>query len=95
VNPVAPQTLCLVRFLLPPPLSEKPSHHRTRNSERTKDRSLFHPAPKNTPPRPGTIGAVPVQAASGRRRGAITREGKRRLLLAMKKRWAERRKKRS
>ena len=33
--------------------------------------------------------------ASGRRRGGITPEGRRRLSLAMKKRWAERRKKRS
>ena len=32
---------------------------------------------------------------SGRRRGGITPEGRRRLSLAMKKRWAERRKKRS
>jgi len=31
----------------------------------------------------------------GRRRGGITPEGRRRLSLAMKKRWAERRKKRS
>jgi hypothetical protein len=32
---------------------------------------------------------------SGRRRSGITPEGRRRLSLAMKKRWAERRKKRS
>jgi len=32
---------------------------------------------------------------SGRRRGGITPEGRRRLSRAMKKRWAERRKKRS
>jgi len=32
--------------------------------------------------------------ASGRRRGGITPEGRRRLSEAMKKRWAERRKKR-
>jgi hypothetical protein len=31
--------------------------------------------------------------ASGRRRGGITPEGRRRLSLAMKKRWAERQKK--
>jgi hypothetical protein len=34
-----------------------------------------------------------VARASGRRRGGITPEGRRRLSLAMKKRWAERRKK--
>jgi hypothetical protein len=33
--------------------------------------------------------------ASGRRRGGITPEGRRRLSEAMKKRWVERRKKRS
>ncbi len=33
--------------------------------------------------------------ATGRRRGGITPEGRRRLSEAMKKRWAERRKKRS
>ncbi len=33
--------------------------------------------------------------ASGRRRGGITPEGRRRLSEAMKKRWAERKKKRS
>jgi hypothetical protein len=33
--------------------------------------------------------------ASGQRRGGITPEGRRRLSLAMKKRWAERGKKRS
>ena len=36
-----------------------------------------------------------VTRASGRRRGGITPEGRRRLSEAMKKRWAERRKKRS
>lgn len=37
-------------------------------------------------------GAAPTP---GRRRGGISPEGRRRLSLAMKKRWAERRKKRS
>jgi len=36
-----------------------------------------------------------VGRASGRRRGGITPEGRRRLSEAMKKRWAERKKKRS
>jgi hypothetical protein len=35
------------------------------------------------------------QQATGRRRGGITPEGRRRLSLAMKKRWADRKKKRS
>ena len=38
---------------------------------------------------------VKRQRATGRRRGGITPEGRRGLSLAMQKRWAERRKKRS
>jgi hypothetical protein len=44
---------------------------------------------------PVTKKRVDGARASGRRRGGITLEGRRRLSLAMKKRWAERRKKRS
>jgi hypothetical protein len=35
------------------------------------------------------------QGAAGRRKGGITPEGRRRLSLAMKKRWAERKRKKS
>ena len=38
---------------------------------------------------------VKRQRAAGKRRGGITPEGRRRLSLAMKKRWAERKRKKS
>jgi hypothetical protein len=40
-------------------------------------------------------GAAPKQATPVKRRGGITPEGRRRLSLAMKRRWAERRRKSS
>jgi hypothetical protein len=48
-----------------------------------------------SPSKRGPKKGVKRQGATGRRRGGITPEGRRRLSLAMKKRWAERKKKRS
>jgi hypothetical protein len=47
------------------------------------------------PSKRGPEKGVKRQRATGRRRGGITPEGRRRLSLAMKKRWAERKMKRS
>jgi hypothetical protein len=48
-----------------------------------------------SPSKHGPKKGVKRPRATGRRRGGITPEGRRRLSQAMKKRWAERRKKRS
>jgi len=46
-----------------------------------------------SPSKPGPKKGVKRPRATGRRRGAITPEGRRRLSIAMKKRWAERKRK--
>ncbi len=48
-----------------------------------------------SPSKRGPKKGVKRQRAAGRRKGGITPEGRRRLSLAMKKRWAERKKKKS
>jgi hypothetical protein len=48
-----------------------------------------------SPSKRGPKKGVKRAPATGRRRGGITPEGRRRLSLAMKKRWAERKKKKS
>ena len=48
-----------------------------------------------SPSKRGPKKGVKRAPAMGRRRGGITPEGRRRLSLAMKKRWAERKKKKS
>jgi hypothetical protein len=48
-----------------------------------------------SPSNRGPKKAVKRRRAKGKRRGGITPEGRRRLSLAMKKRWAERKKKKS
>ena len=48
-----------------------------------------------SPSKRGPKKGVKRTPAMGRRRGGITPEGRRRLSLAMKKRWAERKKKKS
>ena len=48
-----------------------------------------------SPSKRGPKKGMKRQQAAGRRKGGITPEGRRRLSLAMKKRWAERKKKRS
>jgi hypothetical protein len=48
-----------------------------------------------SPSKRGPKKSVKRSQATGRRRGGITPEGRRRLSLAMKKRWAEHKKKRS
>ena len=48
-----------------------------------------------SPSKRGPKKGVKRAGATGKRRGGITPEGRRRLSLAMKKRWAERKKKKS
>jgi hypothetical protein len=48
-----------------------------------------------SPSKRGPKRGVKRQRATGRRRGGMTPEGRRRLSLAMKKRWAERKRKKS
>ncbi len=48
-----------------------------------------------SPSKLGPKKGVKRQQAAGRRKGGITPEGRRRLSLAMKKRWAERKRKKS
>jgi hypothetical protein len=53
--------------------------------------AILESPPKRGRPKKG----MKRQRAAGRRKGGITPEGRRRLSLAMKKRWAERKKKKS